>query len=58
MFSMHERLSSSARAFHVLVDLMNDFWSVVVLELGMINVIILALLDDLVGLVTRISGRL
>lgn len=55
---MHERLSSSARAFHVLVDLMNDFWSVVVLELGMINVIILALLDDLVGLVTRISGRL
>ena len=57
MFS-RVRLSSSARAFHVLVDLMNDFWSVVVLELGMINVIILALLDDLVGLVTRISGRL
>ena len=50
-------LSSSANVSHVLVDLMKkDFWYVVVLHLGMRN-LILALLDDLVGLVTQIRGR-
>ena len=51
-----DRLSSSANIFHVLVDFMKkDFWYVI-LYLRMRN-LIFALLDDLVGLVTRISGR-
>ena len=51
------RSNSSANVFHVLVNLMKkDFWYVIVLHLGMTN-LMLALLDDLVGLVTRISGR-
>ena len=51
------KLSSSANVFHVPVDLMKkDSWYVIVLHLGMRN-LILALLDDQVGLVTRIIGR-